>query len=118
MYCRTGAGLLQYVNPHRLERLDQHSNPGYYSAVMGHVIDFALAVRGLRESEFDEEDAMMSLMMEMSAKESALNEGKRIRLPIEGELGAEALVRQAQQKQFGVDPMGVTGMLTISHSKP
>jgi hypothetical protein len=118
MYCRTGAGLLQYVNPHRPERLDQHRNPGYYSAVMDHVIDFALAVRGLRESEFDEEDAMMSLMMEMGAKESALNEGKRIRLPIEGELEAEALVRQAQQKQFGVDPMDVAGMLAISHSKP
>ena len=85
---------------------------------MNHVINFALAMRGLRESEFDKEDAMMSLMMEMGAKESALNEGKRIRLPIEGELEAEALVRQAQQKQFGVDPMDVTGMLTISHSKP
>lgn len=80
--------------------------------------DFVLAVRGLRESEFDEEDAMMSLMMEVSAKESALNEGKRIKLPLEGETETDMRTREALKKQFGVDAMDVEAMLAISYPKP
>ena len=66
---------------------------------MSHIIDFALAVRGLRKSEFDEADAMMSLMMELGAGESALNEGRRIKLPLEAELEVERQIREAQKKQ-------------------
>ena len=85
---------------------------------MGHIVDFALTVRGLRDSEFNEQDALMSLMMEVGAKESALNEGKRIHLPLKGESKAGAMTREALTKQFNVDPFDVEGMLAISYPKP
>jgi len=74
-------------------------------------------VRGLRESEFTDEDAMMSLMMDVGARESVQKDGKRIELPLTGELESDARVREAQKAQFGVDPMDVEGMLAISYSR-
>jgi len=116
-YCETSENTIQYLNPHRLEGF-VGKNIVYSCAIVGHIVDFVLAVRGLRESEFDEEDAMMSLMMEAGAKESALNEGKRIKLPLEGETETDMRTREAQKKEFGVDPMDVEAMLAISYPKP
>ncbi len=90
----------------------------YGVAVMEHVVDFALAVRGLRTSEFTEEDALMSQMMEIGARESVLQEGRRIRLPIEGDLEADALTREREREQFGCDPLDVEAMLAVSFPKP
>ncbi len=87
----------------------------YYGiAVMDHVVDFVLAVRGLRKSEFSDEDALMSEMMEIGARESVLQEGRRIRLPIEGDLESDAREREKQKKQFGCDPLDVEAMLKMS----
>jgi glycosyltransferase involved in cell wall biosynthesis len=36
-----------------------------------------------------------------------LQEGRRIRLPIEGDLEADALTRKALQARYGVDPLDV-----------
>jgi hypothetical protein len=105
------------INPHRLSGF-REKNPGYSFAIAGHITDFALAVRGLCESEFDAQDAMMSLMMDVGAKESALNEGKRICLPLEGEVETDTQARKGLARQFGVDPMDVEGMLAISYPKP
>jgi hypothetical protein len=116
-YCETSEGLVQYVNPHRLEGF-QGKDPVYSCAIVDHIVDFVLAVRGLRDSEFDEERAMMSLMMEVGAKESALNEGKRIKLPLEGETETDMHTRESLKQQFGVDPMDVEAMLAISYPKP
>jgi len=116
-YCETTSDVIQYVNPHHLEGL-QSKSPAYSCAIVDHITDFVLAVRGLRESEFDEEDAMMSLMMEFGAKESALNEGKRIKLPLEGETETDMQMRKSLKEQFGVDPMDVEAMLKISYPKP
>ena len=109
-YSETPDGVIQYVN--------KLSIAGKDIGVPNHVIDFALAVRGLRESEFDEEDALMSLMMELGAKESAMNEGKRIYLTPDREFEIDAIIREDQRKQFGVDPLDVEGMLAISYPKP
>ena len=95
------------------------NNKDWYGiAVMDHLVDFALAVKGLRPSEFTDEDALASEMMEIGARESALNEGKRIRLPIAGDLEADALEREKLKKQFGVDPLDVDAMLSISYPRP
>ena len=120
VYADTLTGLIEYVNP-----LPESASAGkihmsfwYGDAIIGHVIDFVLAVTGLQPSEFDEEDAMMSLMMELGAQESVLSEGKRIRLPLEGDLEADALVRESQKKEYGVDPLDVEAMLSISYPRP
>lgn len=111
-------GRVEYVNPFRPAERVPHVNDWYGSPVMDHVVDFVLAVRGLRESEFDEEDALMSLMMEVGARQSALNEGKRVRLPLDGETESERIARENLKERFGVDPLDVEGMLRISYPKP
>jgi hypothetical protein len=95
-----------------------NSRDWYGVAVMDHVVDFVLAVRGLRASEFTDEDALMSDMMEIGARESALQEGRRIRLPVQGDLESDALERARQQARFGVDPLDVEAMLSLSFPKP
>ena len=91
---------------------------GYSCAIADHISDFCLSVRGLRQSEFDEQDALMSLMMEVGAQESALNQGERIQLPVVGETEAEAKTYQALKQQYCVDPMDIEAMLDISYPKP
>jgi hypothetical protein len=118
IYADTPAGQLQYVNPYRPDPLTEHRNEYYGSAIMDHLVDFALAVRGLRTSEFDEHDALMSLMVELGARQSALEGGRRVSLPLEGDLEADALERRRQQQLFGVDPMDVEAMLSISFPRP
>ena len=79
---------------------------------------WSLAVRGLRDSEFTDEDTLMSAMMEAGAHESALQEGRRIRLPLEGDLEADAVVCEQQRQKFGVDPLDVEAMLAVSFPRP
>jgi hypothetical protein len=116
----TSAGRIEYVNPHRCGRKvgGKHHDSWYGIAIMDHCIDFVLAVRGMRDSEFTDDDAMMSLMMEIGAKESVLQEGKRIHLPLEGELEADFIERERQKSEYGVDPFDVEGMLAMSFPKP
>jgi len=120
LHADTPTGRIEYVSP-----LMAHAKMGkvnqrdwYGVAVMDHVVDFALAVKGLRASEFTAEDALMSEMMEIGAHESNLQEGRRIKFPIEGDLESDARTRAAQRKQFGCDPLDVEAMLSVSFPKP
>lgn len=117
-YAETAQGVLEYVNPYRPKQRSIHIWDEYGSSIMAHIADFALAIRGLRPSEFDERDAMMSLMMEIGARESVLREGRRIPLPLEGDLESEERIRRSIQKKLGVDPLDVEAMLGISYPKP
>ncbi len=118
IYADTPAGRLQYVNPYRPDPLPEHRNEYYGSAIMDHMVDFALAVRGLQKSEFDEHDALMSLMVELAARQSAVDGGRRIALPLQGDLEVEAVERQRQQQIYGVDPMDVEAMLSVRFPPP
>lgn len=80
-------------------------------------VDFALAVRGLRESEYLPEHALGAMMMEVAARESALQDGRRIPLPLKGESQADALIEQRLRREYGVDPNDVEAMLGISYPK-
>ncbi len=117
-YAETQDGVVEYVNPLQMGQHGDKNRPDYGIAVMDHLVDFALAVRGLKESEFDEEDALMSLMMDLGARESAHNKGQRVELPLEGELEWDAIERQRQKDEYGVDPLDVEGMLALSHRRP
>lgn len=117
-YAKTKGGLVEYNNPLRLGDQQDKNRPDYAVAVMDHLVDFVLAVRGLRQSEFDEEDALMSLMMDVGARESAGNKGQRVDLPLEGELEWDTNERQRLKDEYGVDPLDVEGMLALSHRRP
>jgi len=116
-YCQTRDGVIEYINPHRLDGAGG-KGMGYNSAIADHIIDFLLAARGIQQSEFDEEDAMMSLMMDVGAKISAMNEGRRIKLPLEEETEVEAHVLNDLRQEYGVAPMDVEAMLSLSYPKP
>ena len=121
-YADTPCGRITYQSPLRgfvLPQVGKLSMRNWYGiAIMYHIVDFVLAVRGLRVSEFTDEDALMADMMEIGARESALQEGRRIKLPIEGDVEADALERERQQQQFGVDPLDVEAMLSVSFPRP
>lgn len=113
---------LHYVNPlHKYAtKLPKESGLGWHGGltVMDHMVDFVLAVRGLRESEFTDEDALASQMMEMGARESALQDGRRLALPLEDDLEADALERKRLQETYGVDPLDIEAMLALVYPRP
>lgn len=47
-----------------------------------------------------------------------MQEGRRVKLPVEGDLEADALERERQKKQFGVDPRDIEAMLSVSFPRP
>jgi len=120
MHADTPQGRIAYESPLRTHvKCGKVSNRDWYGvAVMDHIVDFVLAVRGLRHSEFTDQDALMSDMMEVGARESALQEGRRITLPIAGDLEADARERQRQHQIFGVDPLDIDAMLDVSFPRP
>jgi hypothetical protein len=112
-------GRVEYVNPYRLDQGQfSHGRDYYAAAVMGHVIDFARAVRGEAGWEFSDQDALMSMMMEVAARESALRNGERLDLPLTGDLEAERQMRESLKEKHGVDPLDLEGMLAFSFPRP
>ena len=124
-YCDIGGEHLEYANPWRYRQPLRcyPDQPGLHlpatgACVMETLVDFALAVRGLRKHEFSGEDALVSLMMEIGAHESALHEGKRIELPLRGAVQADEIETQRQRKSLRCDPRDVEAMLAVSFAKP
>jgi predicted dehydrogenase len=112
-------GRVEYVNPYRHDLGKSLHRRDYYGpAVMGHVVDFCRAVREGTPSEYSDKDALMAMMMEVAARESALRDGERIHLPVGGELEVERQTRAEMTEQYGVDPLDIEGMLSISYPRP
>ena len=111
-------GRVEYINDHRPGRTAYNSREYYGAAVMGHLVDFAETVRGVRTSEYTDEDALMAMMMEVATRESAMNGGLRLDLPLEGDLESEALLRAEQRREYGVDPLDIEGMMSIKYPQP
>ena len=111
-------GRVEYINNHRPGRTAYNSQEYYGAAVMGHLVDFAETVRGVRTSEYTDEDALMAMMMEVATRESAINNGLRLDLPLAGDLESEALLRAEQKQEYGVDPLDIEGMLSIKYPQP
>lgn len=109
---------IQYVNPFRLGANAYHRRSYYSAAVISHIVDFAETVRGLRASEYSDEDALMAMMIEVATRESARQNGKRLDMPLEGDLESEAAIRAALRDEHGVDPLDIEGMLAISYPRP
>ena len=121
----TPEGRIEYVNPFcdRLKRILRYEpiisqSRKERTATADHLVDFVLAVKGLRDSEFTDADGLMSQMMTVGARESARQGGPRIDLPIEGDLEADAIERRRLKEQFGVDPMDVEAMLAAGRPRP
>ena len=111
-------GRIAYTNPFRLGEGAYHRRSYYSAAVIGHIVDFAETVRGARQSEYTDEDALMAMMMDVATRESARQAGRRLRLPLADDLESEEALRAEQRQLYGVDPMDIEGMLAISFARP
>jgi predicted dehydrogenase len=112
------SGRIEWVNPYRATEVAPNKRDYYGAAIMDHIVDFARAVRGVAQSEYTDEDALMAMMMEVAARESALRDGTRITLPVTGDLEVDDLALAAQREKYGVDPLDVEAMLAVSYPKP
>lgn len=120
-YVDLPVGRVEYKNPFPHPGLAgiTHASRDYYTtAIMDHIVDFAQAVRGVKASEYTDEDALMAMMMEVGCRESALQNGAKLALPLGGELTSEQQLRAALQEKNGVDPMDIEGMLERAIPRP
>ena len=111
-------GEINYRNPLMMKNSGPHYFREYGVCVAGHLVDFALAVRGLKRPEFDDERALMSMMMEVAARESAFKDGAWINLPLDSATESDAMVKAKLEQELGADPMDVEAMLAYKHDKP
>lgn len=111
-------GRVEYVNPYRPADNPNPKRDYYGAAIMGHVVDFAQAVRGTAASEYSDQDALMSMMMEAAARESAQRGGETIALPVTDGLESDQRMLAALRAKHGVDPLDTEAMLAISYPKP
>lgn len=111
-------GWIDYANPIVMQNSGDHYFKEYGVCVAGHLVDFALRIRGLKECEFDEQKALMSMMMEAAARESVLKNGARISLPLTTDLESDEIQFQQLKESLGVNPMDVEAMLAVTLDKP
>jgi hypothetical protein len=111
-------GEIVYHNPLVMKNSGPHYFREYGVCVAAHLADFALCIRGVKQQEFGEDKALMSMMMEAAARESILKNGAWIDLPLIGPLKSDALALDALSAQLGQDPMDVEKMLSFQHDKP
>ncbi len=121
-YVDLPTGRIEYINHHHYDDkvLYKHALKRFYygSAVMGHIVDFAETIRGVKTSDYSDEDALMAMMMEVATRESALQEGKRFSLPLLGTLESEEHLRAKEKALYGLDPLDIDGMLAFSYPRP
>ena len=86
--------------------------------MMDILIDLALAVRGLRQSEYQPKHALWATMVDAAAGESARQEGRRILLQLEGTPESDVKTEQHIRRTYGVEPTDIEGMLAVSYPKP
>lgn len=111
-------GWIDYANPIVMKNSGDHYFKEYGVCVAGHLVDFALRIRGLKECEFDEKKALMSMMMEVAARESVLRNGARISLPLTEDLESDEIQLQQLKADLGVDPLDVEAVLAVTLGKP
>jgi len=128
-YVDVGAEHVEYTNPfrprvklrcyaYREGRREGYQDPFYAGVMMDLLVDFALALRGLRASEYLPEHALWAMMMMTGAAESAIRDGGRIALPIQGEPEADVRAEEQIRKKHGVDACDVEAMLALNCPKP
>lgn len=109
---------LVYNNPIIMKNSGDHYFKEYGVCVAGHLVDFALRIRGLKEQEFNEEHALMSMMMEVAARESVLRGGAHVALPLTEDLESDALELKKLKERYGFDPMDVEAAMAAKLGKP
>ena len=119
-YVDLPTGRVEFVNPYASSEAagSAHYRAFYGDAIMDHIVDFAGAVRGTGKSEYMPEDAIAAMEMEVACRESILQNGARLEMPLQGDLQSEAETHAAMKAQYGIDPLDIEGMLSYSYPRP
>lgn len=109
----TPEGPIEYLNPLRTDARVGWADADYWYgvAVMDHVVDFALSVRGLRDPEFSAEEAAVAVMMDKAAQLSMRKEGRRVEMPLDADNPVDAETMEADLRRFGADPLDYPAVL-------
>ncbi len=110
-------GPVEYRNPRQLSV--RHDRAYYIASVASHVTDFIAELQGSDFCEFTPEDAVMSMEMEVGSRESALQNGAQLALPLASlDIEAEHQVRSALHQKHGVDPFDWEAMMSVMVPRP
>lgn len=105
-------GRVEYVNPFYRPAEEAADAIDYYHAATAELIlEFAQTIRGEATLEYSPDDAYMVQMMNAAARESLLQNGARIALPLDTEIDSEVQLHAALKAKTGIDPLDVEGML-------
>ncbi|MEZ4681086.1 MAG: hypothetical protein R2932_43425 [Caldilineaceae bacterium] len=105
-------GRVEYLNPFyhpvdsAVDAIDY-----YHAATAELIVEFAQTVRGETTLEYSMDDAYMVQMMNAAVRESLVQHGVKLALPLAEELESQAQLHAALKAKTGVDPLDVEGML-------
>ena len=111
-------GEINYHNPLIMKNSGVHYFKEYGVCVAAHLLDFALKIRGLKEQEFNEDMALMSMMIEVGARESLLHGGAWTDLPLKETVETDTEILEKLKQTLGIDPMDIEAALAFKHDKP
>jgi predicted dehydrogenase len=105
-------GRVEYVNPFYRPLEDASAMIDYYHAGTAEaLLQFGDAIRNGTPLEYDTRKAFAVMSMNVAARESALQDGRRISLPLPEGVEAEQQLDEAFRLRTGRDPLDVEGML-------
>jgi predicted dehydrogenase len=105
-------GRVEYVNPFYQPVEEAADAIDYYHAATAELIlEFAQAVRGEAQLEYSLADAYMVQMMNAAARESLLQKGAKLALPLDTKLESEQQLHAALKARTGIDPLDAEAML-------
>ena len=105
-------GRVEYINPFYRPVEEAADAIDYYHAATAELIlEFAQAIRGEATYKYSVDDAYMVQMMNAAARESLLQNGAKVALPLDPEIESEARLHVALKARTGIDPLDVEGML-------
>ena len=106
------SGRVEYVNPFYRPAEEAADAIDYYHAATAELIlEFGQSIGGEAIFEYSLDDAYMVQMMNAAARESLLQNGSKVVLPLDTELESEAQIHAAMKARTGIDPLDVDAML-------
>ncbi len=114
LYAALPERTIEYDNPYEMKDFYRDAAPDYSMAIMDQIVDFALAVRGIKELEYRPEAARFAILTELAFEQSAREDGKRLMLREDMTFEVEKDVEKRLIAEYGVDPYDVEGMIALS----
>jgi hypothetical protein len=111
------SGRVEYQNPFYHPLDDAAAMIDYYHAGTAEaILQFADAIRDGAPLEYDNRKALSVMSMNVAARQSALEDGRRVSLPLPAGMEAERQLDDQYREKTGFEPLDVDAML--DHAAP